>query len=315
MARDPGDDGIAALWHHHMVRGEWDAAWRVSEATRRPAGQPVDRMVPRHLQILWDGTPLEGRRILIHCYHGLGDTIQFIRFAPQVRAIAADLTVWVQPALIPLLGTMRNTGRLLPLHDGDPGVERDVDIEVMELAHCLRPSVATLPAEVPYLHPPGRRPRRRGEPLEVGLVWHSGDWNAAARSIPVTLLRPLARMPGVRLHILQRGPALQHCPPDLGTGSASGDIVETAEAITQLDLVITVDTMAAHLAGALGVPVWVLLAHDPDWRWMIDRHDSPWYPSMRLFRQPRPGDWAGVIQQISKRLRSREGIGLPHPCA
>ncbi|HEY4250614.1 MAG TPA: hypothetical protein VGM87_05425 [Roseomonas sp.] len=267
--------------------------------------------MPRHLQILWDGTPLAGRHVLIHCYHGLGDTIQFIRFASQVRAIAAELTIWAQPALIPLLRTMDDVGRLLPLHDGDPGVERDVDIEVMELPHCLRPSIATLPAEVPYFHLPGRRPlrqgRRKGQPLEVGLVWQSSDWNAAARSIPVPLLQPLAALAGVRLHILQRGPALRHCPPGLGICCGSDDIMATAETMTQLDLVIAVDTMVAHLAGALAVPVWVLLAHESDWRWMIGRDDSPWYPSMRLFRQPCPGDWAAVIGQVCAALRRMEG--------
>src|SRR3712207_6559067 len=137
---------------YHMRRGEFEAAWALSDAVLRArAGVPCWHL-PRHLQYIWDGTPLAGKRVLVRCYHGLGDTIQFIRYVPLVSAIAAEVIVWAQPALIPILRTVRGIGRLLPLHTGAPAVEYDLDVEVMELPHVFRTTLATLPAEVPYLH-------------------------------------------------------------------------------------------------------------------------------------------------------------------
>ena len=301
------DDDPGAMWMRHMRRGEWPEAWRISDAALRArGGAPPDWHRPRHLQAIWDGTQVGGRRVLIRCYHGLGDTIQFIRFAPLVGALAAELTVWAQPALIPLLGTMPGVGRLLPLHDGTPEVEYDVDVEVMELPHVLRTPLDALPAEVPYLHPP-RGPVWAAvgggwRDLSVGLVWRAGDWEPR-RSVPFDLLRPLAAIPGVALHILQRGRALEERPPGFGILSGSDDILEAAGVMAGLDLVVTVDSMPAHLAGALGVPVWTLLASDADWRWMEGREDSPWYPTMRLFRQPRPGAWDAVVARVCSGLR------------
>ncbi len=290
-AEDPG-----ASWMRHMREGDWEAAWRVSD---RLLPREVDWHAPRHLQRIWTGAPVEGRRVLVRCYHGLGDTLQFARFLPLLRRRVAALTVWAQPALIPLLRTMGDVGTLLPLHDGTPEVEYDVDLEIMELAHLLRVTPATLPSAVPYLHPPPRP--RPGPGLQAGLVWAAGDWDAA-RSLPPELLLPLADIPGVTLHILQRGSALAGLPPGLGIPAGSDDMMETASQVASLDLVISVDSMPAHLAGALGCPVWTLLRHEADWRWMEGREDSPWYPTMRLFRQERPGDWAGVIAQVAGAL-------------
>jgi Glycosyltransferase family 9 (heptosyltransferase) len=291
----------------HMRRGEWDRAWQVGDAVLRARGGARDWSLPRHLQAVWDGSPIEGRRVLLRCYHGLGDTIQFIRFAPLVRARAAALTVWAQPALIPLLRTLPGVGELLPLHDGTPEVDYEVDLELMELPHLLRVTPASLPAEVPYLFPPKVRVAPwRGLPrgLDVGLVWRSGDWNWEHRSLPFTLLAPLGEIPGVRLHVLQRGEGLAECPPGFGLPAGTDDILEAAGVMAGLDLVISIDSMPAHLAGALGRPVWTLLAHEADWRWMEGREDSPWYPTMRLFRQPRPGDWGAVVARVAAELRA-----------
>lgn len=302
-------EDLGALWSHHMRHGDWAAAWRVSDMVLQAQGADRDWSIPRHLQAIWDGSPITGRRMLIRCYHGLGDTIQFARFLPRLRALAAELTVWAQPALIPLLRTMPGIGSLLPLHDGTPEVDYDVDLEIMELPHLLRTTLATLPTEVPYLHPPRlRRSDGRGGVLKVGLVWRAGEWDMR-RSVPMPLLRPLEGLHGVALHILQRGPALAELPPGFGRVSGSDDILELAAIMQQLDLVVTVDSMPAHLAGALGVPVWTLLAHEADWRWMEGREDSPWYPTMRLFRQPAPGAWGEVIaclcQELQKLVVSR----------
>lgn len=293
-------ENLAAAWMRHMRAGEWSAAWRVSDqvlASR--AGIPCwDR--PRHEQWIWDGTPLDGRRVLVRCYHGLGDTLQFIRYAPLLRGIGAEAAFWVQPALIPLLRTVRGIGTLLPLHDGDAGVDFDVDVEIMELSHVFRSTPGTLPADVPYLHvDPG--PRADDGRLHVGIVWKAGEWDDR-RSVPVELLAPLADVPWVTLHVLQRGSGLAERPAGFGVDAGSDDPLQAARTMRALDLVVTVDSMPAHLAGALGVPVWTLLQAEADWRWMEGRDDSPWYPTMRLFRQERRDDWAPVIARVAGEL-------------
>jgi hypothetical protein len=297
-SEDPG-----AAWMRHMRAGEWDAAWRVSDAVLAShAGEPCWHL-PRHEQWIWDGTPLDGRRVLVRCYHGLGDTIQFIRYAPLVKQVAAEVTVWAQPSLIPLLRTVDGIDRLLPLHDGDVGVDYDVDVEVMELSHVFRGTPSTLPAAVPYLHA-DPAPLARNAPLAVGIAWKAGDWDER-RNVPYPLLAPLAEIPGVELHVLQRGSGLAERAEGFGILSGSDDPGEAARVMRALDLVISIDSMPAHLAGALGVPVWTLLHADADWRWMQGRDDSPWYPTMRLFRQDRPGDWEAVVARVADELRAR----------
>lgn len=291
-----------AEWMRLMRRGDWTRAWQISDAALAARAGSRDWNAPRHLQAIWDGSPLAGRRVLVRCYHGLGDTIQFARFLPALRAIAGEVTSWVQPALIPLLRTMPGVGWLAPLHDGTPAIAHDVDIEIMELAHALRVTPETLPVDVPYLHP--RLAPERTTGLAVGLVWAAGEFDLT-RSVPLRLLEALAEVPGVRLHILQHGPALAERPPGFGLHAGREDMMGLASLMRGLDLVITVDSMPAHLAGALGVPVWLMLRHDADWRWMQDRDTSPWYPTMRLFRQPEPGAWAPVARRVLTCLRHR----------
>jgi hypothetical protein len=298
---DPG-----AAWMRHMRAGNWEAAWRVSDRVLAShAGEPCWHL-PRHDQWVWDGTPLDGRRVLVRCYHGLGDTLQFIRFAPRVKEIAAGVVVWAQAPLIPLLETVPGIDRLLPLHDGDVGVGHDVDVEVMELAHVFRATPETLPVAVPYLHAEPAPLAKHGR-LAVGIAWKAGDWDGR-RNIPYPLLAPLARIPGVELHILQRGSGLAEREEGFGVLSGSDDPYKAARVMRALDLVVSIDSMPAHLAGALGVPVWTLLHADPDWRWMHGRDDSPWYPTMRLFRQERPGDWEAVIARVARELRAKANL-------
>jgi hypothetical protein len=290
------------LWMHHMRHGDFSAAWEISDAVLQAhAGVPCHQW-PRHFQYVWNGASLAGQRVLIRCYHGLGDTVQFIRFAPWVKAIAREIIVWAQPELLPLLSTAAGIDRLLPLHDGTPDIDYDVDIELMELPHAFRLTLETLPATVPYLHAePATLPLLERDVLHVGIAWRVSDWEHE-RSLPTALAAQLA-VPGVRLHVLQRGPALAEWPADLGVISGRDRIEEAAAVMRALDLVISVDSFPAHLAGALGVPVWTLLPQPANWRWLLDRQDSPWYPTMRLFRQERAGKWEPLIEQVRAELR------------
>jgi hypothetical protein len=256
--------------------------------------------LPRHLQHVWSGAPLTGKRVLVRCYHGLGDTIQFIRYAALLKQVAAETIVWAQPALLPLLRTATGVDQLLPLHDGSPDVAYDVDIESMELPDVFRTTVATIPAAIPYLHvEPGHLPRC-GEVLTVAVAPRTGDWDPR-RTIPLSALAPLARVPGIRVLLLnaEEGP-LQHESVERATGTET--ILGTACLMRAVDLVISADSMPAHLAGALGVPVWTLLRRTADWRWMEGRDDSPWYPTMRLFRQVREGDWTAPVARVAAAL-------------
>jgi hypothetical protein len=287
-------------WLKLMRTGRFEEAWLVSdEALRTQAGIDCRRW-PRHLQFVWNGAPLAGRRVLVRCYHGFGDTIQYLRFVPLLRRLAADVIVWAQPYLIPLLRTMPQVHTVIPLHDAEPDVDYDVGIEITELPYALRITLGTLPAEVPYLHV-DPAPRPSSNRLTVGLLWRSGTWDPR-RSVPVGLLASLGGTPGVDWQIFQRGPALEEWPYRFGTVPPNSSLIDDARRLRALDLLISVDTFLAHLAGALAVPVWTLLHSDPDWRWMQERADSPWYPTMRLFRQARAGDWQPVIAEVEQAL-------------
>jgi len=282
-----------------MRRGDFAAAWAISDAILQQQAPDSGKRPPRHLQRLWDGRPLAGKRVLVHCYHGLGDTVQFVRLLPLLRAQARHVTLWVQPALLGLLHGIAGSDQLLPLHDGEPRSERDADIELMELPHYLRLTCADIPANVPYLEAP--LPPRilvPGQGLRVGIVWRTGDWDLS-RSIPPALLKPLAGLRGIQWVSLQWKARASALP---ALDFARDDLCEQASAMRELDLIVCVDTLIAHLAGALALPTWLLLPQPCDWRWMIGREDSPWYPTMRLFRQTHRGDWSGLIETVARAL-------------
>src|SRR5581483_2568622 len=302
--------GSADLWLALARAGRFAEAWAISddELVRR-RGVPCSHW-PRHEQPVWDGTPLAGRRVLVRCYHGLGDTLQFVHYVPLLLEVAREVTLWAQPSLLPLLAhaDAADRCRLLPLHDGTPEVDRDVDVELMELPHVFRTTLETIPRRVPYLHvEPLARPCAR-DVLAVGVVWRGGDWDAN-RNVPYTLLTRLAAVRRVRFFALQRDLAAHERRGPFTPLDARLDALSTARAMRALDLVVTVDSMPAHLAGALGVPVWTLLPEHADWRWLEDRESSPWYPTMRLFRQRGDG-WEGVVDRVAAALR-RLRAGAP----
>jgi hypothetical protein len=294
-------------WMAAMRCGDFARAWRINDEVLRRRVVTGDDCShwPRHLQFVWDGRPLADQRVLVRCYHGLGDTIQFIRFAEPLSRIAREVIVWAQPALLSLIATASGVDRVLALHDGVPDVPYDVDVEVMELPYALRISREGVRCRIPYLFPGEPPPvvhvlRTELRP-RVGVVWQAGEW-APHRSIPCELVATLAHASNIGLFSLQGGPARGDAARvgayDLGWANVS----ETASLLRDFDLVITVDTLMAHLAGAVGVPVWTLLSADCDWRWMSSGSTSPWYPSMRLFRQGRLGDWDSVLRQVSAEL-------------
>jgi len=287
-----------------MRHGDFAAAWNISD---KLLGMKRDQThLPRWFQSVWDGTPVSGQRVLVRCYHGLGDTIQFIRYARLLKEIAAEVIVWAQPSLIPLLQSVHGIDRLLPLHDGAPDVEYDVDLELNELPYLFRTTLASIPAEVPYifvepaalsspLSPHGR--------LRVGLIWQSGDWDNR-RSIPFSEIKRLSKVSGIEWHILQRDALQAGWDGKLGSISGGDNPLDDARVMRALDLVISVDTMTAHLAGSLAVNTWTLLPTETDWRWMLNRADTPWYPTMRLFRQGEEGKWDDVIDDVVTELNT-----------
>jgi hypothetical protein len=287
-------------WTEAMLRGDFAAAWEISDSLLHLARTQDHTTVPRHEQNIWDGTPVQGKRVLVRCYHGLGDTIQFIRYAALLQRVAAEMIVWVQPSLIPLLRNVEGIDRLLPMHDGMPDVEYDVDLELNELPYVFRTTLANIPAHVPYLHVEPA-PLVCSEKFKIGLIWQSGEWNVH-RSVPFRALRPLSEVAGVEWHLLQRNARDAGWNGAFGAISGGDNPLDDARIMRALDLVISVDTMTAHLAGAVAQNTWTLLPVEADWRWMQGREDSPWYPTMRLFRQKRERDWDEVIERVAIEL-------------
>ena len=282
-----------------MRRGDFAAAWAISDRVlteRRARNEDCSRW-PRHLQYIWDGSSFDGKHVLVRCYHGLGDTIQYARFMEPLRRRASQVTLWAQPALLPLLQNVRGIDQLIPLHDGAPQTAYDVDLEIMEVAHALRVDTSTLCERVRYLGlPPGSNASHHS--LKVGIAWRSGDWDAR-RSIHGEALAPLGALPGIEWHSLQYpSEPLPFESQDL----ACRDISAMAMRMRDLDLVLSVDTMVAHLAGAMGLPTWLLLNREPDWRWGDRGQRTTWYPSMRLFRSDADG-WPALIGAVSDALR------------
>jgi len=311
---------IGALWREAMLAGDFEAAWRQTDRIELPRrlAERSGSFIGQPHQLLWNGDSFTNRRVLVRCEHGLGDTIMFARYFPLLRTQARRVIVKAQPMLLPLLQGMEGVDLLLNAWTTDSEPPHDVAIECMELAYAFRSKPETLPSTVPYL----LANRLRGAAsfywsneckYHAGLVWAASDWDTT-RSLAIDDLAPLAKTGGVVFHSLQQGDRaneIASAPIRIEPLSEkTRDIAGAAAAILALDLVITVDTMIAHLAGALGRPVWLLLQKEADWRWIRDCERSPWYPTMRIFRQPKAGDWDSVIASVAVAL-SREWQDRP----
>jgi Flp pilus assembly protein TadD len=294
-----------------LLLGDFERGWAGYEWRRRA------RALPEHPsgRPRWDGSPLEGKAILLVAEQGLGDTIQFVRYAPMVRERGGVVLLECPPSLRSLLADAPGVDRVVVPGERTP--EFAVQAPLPGLPGILGTTWESIPAPVPYLRADPDRVRLWRRELvdppgfRVGIVWrghpkHPGD---RRRSIPLECLAPLGELPGVRLVSLQKGPGSEQLDGRdwrrsiLDVGRRLDDFADTAAVLANLDLLIACDTAVAHLAGALGVPAWVALPFDPDWRWLLGRDDSPWYPSLRLFRQDRPGEWDDVFGRIMRELR------------
>jgi tetratricopeptide (TPR) repeat protein len=318
-------DEAMTIWSKALIKltlGEFRDGWPLYESRFRIANFiPLQRRfeVPR-----WSGTEsLEGKTLLVHTEQGLGDTLQFCRYILLLEARGARVVFEVQPVLRRFLSSLNMRGALLAHGDSLPRV--DFVCPLLSLPLAFRTQLDDIPGGVPYVSADGAaaeacRQRLGALPgLKVGLNWQGNSateqqpW-LRGRSFALREAAALARLPGVNLVSLQRGEGIDQLarvefnaqiaqffnPHDLGPDAVD----ETAALITALDLVITSDTFVAHLAGALGAPVWLVLPFEADWRWLSAREDSPWYPTMRLFRQRRPGDWPELFDRVAHELRA-----------
>jgi tetratricopeptide (TPR) repeat protein len=298
------DRALALLLRGDLRRGfaEYEWRWQIPDAKPRDFAGPA-----------WTGEDLAGKTLLVYAEQGFGDTIQFVRYLPLLAGRAGRVVFECQE---PLARLFRDS----PVCDGVTVVAReaealpdyDAHVALLSLAHLT--DAESIPAQMPYLTPSSDRPRiaRRGEGLHVGIVWagkpsHRNDRN---RSLSLADLVPLLEVPGAHFHSLQLGDPADTIAP-LGFSALIADLrpgirdfADSAALIASLDLIVSADTAPAHLAGALGHPVWTLLPYAPDWRWRAGREDTPWYPSMRLFRQSRPRHWGDVVERLRDALEA-----------
>ncbi|MBP2303586.1 tetratricopeptide repeat protein [Azospirillum picis] len=302
-----------------LLSGRLEEGWQEYEWRFRLPGVPAPvppellaagRLAPRPQ---WDGRPQPGRLLLV-ADQGFGDVIQFARYIPMAERLCPDLVVAASPEMMPVLGQLIDDRRLHQEWDQLP--EFDCWCPLSGLPRLFGTGLSTIPAEIPYLHADGELAAWWKERLDgvlpkgmrrIGLAWagrpsHGNDHN---RSMRLRRLAALSEIDGIALVSLQLGPAQADIgryfgrAPLANPGPEIADFHDTMAILQGLDGLVSVDTAVAHLAGAMGVPVWLLLPYAPDWRWLRGRPDSPWYPTFRLFRQPAPGDWQGVIGQVA----------------
>jgi hypothetical protein len=321
--------GLLLLLRGTFAQGWDEYEWRWKTPHVAPRRFPVPR---------WHGEDISGKTILLHGEQGLGDALQFMRYVPEVKALGANVVLEVDRSLVRLAGTLDGADAIIAAGDEIPRV--DYCCPIMSLPHVFKTDESNTPSRVPYLRadPAGARTWQERlatySQLRVGLCWAGGPGfsrprvdgartnRAFARSMTLQHLAPLAALDDVVFVSLQKGAAakqlrqsvLQSELPLVDWTGEIGDFADTAALVDALDLVISVDTSVAHLAGALGKPVWLLGKFDGSWQWLVDRDDSPWYPTMRIFRQPQAGDWNSVVSAVKDALLARPTFA-PHPIA
>jgi hypothetical protein len=299
----------------YLQSGDFERGWEEYEWRWKRNMRP--RTFP---QPVWDGTPLDGRTLLIHMEQGLGDMMQFIRYAAVVKEQRGGRIVVECPGMmLPLFRTCAGIDELVA--EGTPLPPFDTYAPLLSLPRLLKTSLETVPATVPYLFANQElvdRWRDRMTALDgfrIGIAWQGNAHHQLDRhrSIPLRAFAPLARIPGLQFISLQKGKgseqlnkigqAIQILPLADDCDQAAGAFMDTAAILEHLDLVITADTAIVHLAGAMGKRTWLALSAISDWRWMLDRDDSPWYPGLRIFHQETLGDWKSVMTRMATELR------------
>ncbi len=295
-----------------IALGDFAGGWKEYEwRFKRSMSHEV---YPHHLPTpRWQGENYERRKLLVHCEQGFGDVLQFARYLPEVKKRGGQLIFQVHPPLLPLMESLPCVDALVPLDlEKPPSVRHDLHVPLLSIPHVLGTTPETIPNRFPYLTPDPRKIRYFRNQLteaglRVGLVWASSPLNHR-RNFPIVRAQDWFRIPGITYYSLQLGPEADHLrsldpeTPIRELGAQLTDFGETAALVANLDLVISVDTAIAHLAGALGKPLWMLLPHMTDWRWPTHLPRSPWYPDARIFRQFRLDSWDNVAGEVSRAL-------------
>jgi Tfp pilus assembly protein PilF len=307
LAAAPGH--AEAHWNRALLlllRGDYREGWREYEWRwhKRSFTSP-QREFP---QPRWRGEPIAGRTILIHAEQGFGDTLQFCRYVPLVAALGARIIFECHLPLVALMKSLAGDVNVIAM--GEPLPRFDLQVPLLSLPMIFDTTVETIPRDVPYLAPPAERlyfwrsQINDNGSIRVGLCWAGKSYPDPGRSCPADLLVPLADIEGVSWYSIQVGWEKPLPLPMTDLTAHIRDFSDTAALMSRLDLVITVDTAVAHLAGVLGKKTWVMLPCAPDWRWMVEREDSPWYPTLRLFRQVQPDSWQDIIRQVVYALKN-----------
>ena len=312
-ALDPEHAG--AQWNMALGRllcGDFTEGWKtfgwytkVKSANARHFTQPA-----------WDGRPLAGQTILLYEEHGYGDTLQFLRYAGEIKKHAGRVLVSCRPEMARLASSAPGVDAVIS--DKDPIPAFDVHASFFALPMLMGTTLQSIPGEVPYFFPQSDLVaawRRRGvlkAGVNAGIVWRGNKKTDARRAMETAHVAKICAVPGVnwlslQMDVTPEEQGLLSAAGVQGCGSLVSDWADTAALISTLDLIVTVDTGVAHLAGALGKPVWILLPAVPDWRWLLERADSPWYPTARLFRQPAADDWDAVTQDVCRELTGFRG--------
>jgi tetratricopeptide (TPR) repeat protein len=316
----PGDDDVLFTTSLiELLHGRWRQGWKNYES--RLDVQDVVRPLPYPR---WAGETLIDETLVLVTEQGFGDAIQFVRFVPELAGRARQIALLTTDSLKPLLSTVAGLATVVTDADALKTLGEVRWLPLASVAEALGLTVEAIPARVPYLAPDATRVsawsgRIGRQGFRIGIAWQGnpGFRHDRGRSIPLAAFAPLADLAGVRLISLQKAPGAEQIaaaafgrqieqPLDASDLGADA-LLDTAALVANLDLVVTSDSMIAHLAGALGRPVWVALRRIPDWRWLLDREDSPWYPTMRLFRQATEGDWGAVFERIARAARERAG--------
>jgi Flp pilus assembly protein TadD len=292
----------------YLLKGDFVKGWR-EYSWRLKLNNSLSFQIPK-----WNGQPFVGKNLFLYTEQGLGDAIQFARYLPMVKQLGGRI-IFAAPK--PLHGLLSAVTQIDELVETAPNTHFDLYLPILSLPEIFNTDLGTIPAQVPYLYADQAKAeyyktRINDDRFKIGIVWAGGKShiNDHNRSCPLELFRPLTLVPQCKIYALQKGPLSSQTKQLLSEmnienlGDCLEDFTDTAAAIENMDLIISVDTATLHLAGAMAKPTWALLPFNPDWRWLLERNDSPWYPTMKILRQQKPNDWKSVFDSVISHLPS-----------